>query len=313
MNKIFKIITFSLLCSLSVSSKKAPTKQYAVFAGGCFWCMEKPFEILKGVKAVHSGYAGGKIKYPTYKQVAGNKTEHVEAVRITYNPKLISYEELLEVYFRQVDPTDSKGQFVDRGPQYRPVIFTLNQKQKKSTLQAIKILRKYKIFPKPINLEVRSYKNFYAAEDYHQDFYKKNPKRYYGYRSKSGRDRYINKIWKNNPFRIFSNDGSQSKKKTFTKKSAFVKPSLKTLKKTLTPMQFKVTQKDGTEPAFRNLYWDSKKQGIYVDIVSGEALFSSTDKFKSGTGWPSFTKPIQKSSITYHEDRSLFSLSLIHI
>ncbi|MCJ8276770.1 MAG: peptide-methionine (R)-S-oxide reductase MsrB, partial [Bdellovibrionales bacterium] len=269
----------------------------ATFAGGCFWCMEPPFEKLDGVKSVVSGFMGGTKVNPAYKEVASGSTKHLEVVQVTYDPNKVSYETLLEVFWRQVNPTDAGGQFVDRGNQYTTAIFYHDIMQKKAAEISKKKMNDSKRFKKPIVTPIREALAFYPAEDYHQDYYKKSTIKYKYYRYRSGRDDYIDKAW-----------GKDREYKIPPKKGAFVKPSKEELKKTLTPMQFKVTQKDGTEPPFKNEYWDNKKEGIYVDIVSGEPLFSSTNKYKSGTGWPSFDRPIENENIVEKEDRKLFSI-----
>ncbi|MBU1078228.1 MAG: peptide-methionine (R)-S-oxide reductase MsrB, partial [Spirochaetes bacterium] len=262
---------------------------------GCFWCMEYPFEKLKGVHEVISGYTGGKEKDPTYEDVAKSKTGHAESVQITFDPKVISYSELLDVFWMQIDPTDSGGQFVDRGAQYRSAIFYHNNYQMREAEKSKKKLEQKKIFDKPIRTQIVKATTFYPAEGYHQDFYKKSSVRYKSYRMHSGRDQFIDKFWES------------SAEVTVKKDKKYTKPSEKELKKKLNDLQYKVTQKDATEPAFKNEYWDNKKEGIYVDIVSGEPLFSSRDKFKSGTGWPSFTKPLESGNIVEKIDKSLFS------
>ena len=282
----------------SVSTNKvtySATSATATFAGGCFWCMEPPFEKLAGVQGVVAGYSGGHVRNPSYRQVAGGTTGHVEAVQITYDPEIISYEDLLDVYWRQIDPTDAGGSFYDRGEEYRSVIFYHNTEQRRQALASRDALSDSGLFTKPIVTEILAFKNFYEAEPYHQDYYIKNPIRYNFYRYRSGRDRYIQKIW-----------GSKTMKKQMN--TNYQKPSDAELKKRLTPLQYEVTQKDGTERSFDNAYWDNKKPGIYVDIVSGEPLFSSTDKYDSKTGWPSFTQPIQGTALVEKEDRSLFSV-----
>ena len=277
----------------------------ATFAGGCFWCVESVFEKIKGVKTVISGFAGGQKKNPSYKEVSSGKTKHVEAIQIIFDFTKVSYKELLDVYWRNIDPTDSAGQFVDRGPQYRPLIFYHNESQKKQAEQSKKELSKKGIFTKPITTEIVPYSSFFEAEEYHQDYYKKNPISYWFYRSRSGRDSFLNKTWKQK-----KNNHLNKKKDIEIKKSkvkSYKKPSLQEIKKQLTPLQYKVTQLDDTEPPFKNEYWNNKQAGIYVDIVSGEPLFSSLDKYDSKTGWPSFTKPLIKENITTREDRSLFT------
>lgn len=262
----------------------------ATFAGGCFWCMEPPFEKLGAVVEVLSGYAGGEKPNPRYEEVSSGSTGHYEVIELSYDPSKISYEELLDTFWRQIDPTDDGGSFVDRGPQYKSAIFYHNQKQKMLAEASKERLSKSGKFDRPIATEILPYDKFYAAEEYHQDYYKRNPIRYKFYRSTSGRDRYIEKVW-----------GKEVKKK-----SGQSKPSEEKLRKVLTPLQYKVTQEEGTEKPFSNEYWDNKAEGIYVDIVSGEPLFSSVDKYDSGTGWPSFTKPLEADNIIEREDNSLF-------
>lgn len=263
----------------------------ATFAGGCFWCMEPPFEKLDGVIEVISGYSGGHKVNPAYEEVSSGTTGHVEAIQITYDPEKVSYEQLLDTFWRNIDPTDAGGSFVDRGQQYGSAIFYHDEEQKRAAEESKKRLEGSKVFDKPVVTKILKFEKFYSAEDYHQDYYKKNPVRYKFYRAGSGRDQFLKKIWK----------GREEKK------IAFNKPSDEELRKRLTPLQYEVTQKEGTEPAFKNEYSDNKREGIYVDIVSGEPLFSSIDKFDSGTGWPSFTRPMEPGNIVEKVDRSLFT------
>jgi len=170
-------------------------QEKAIFAGGCFWCMESPFEKLDGVKAVVSGYSGGTKANPTYDEVSSKVTGHAEVVEIEFDPKKISYDKLLEVYWQQIDPTDADGQFVDRGSPYRPVIFYLNESQKLAAEKSKKDLEALKKFKKPIVIPIEKAGPFYPAEEYHQDYYKKNPIRYNFYRSRSGRDDFLKIYW----------------------------------------------------------------------------------------------------------------------
>jgi peptide methionine sulfoxide reductase msrA/msrB len=261
----------------------APDLKKAAFAGGCFWCMEKPFEELDGVISVTAGYTGGTTEHPNYENYAAG--HHVEAVEILYDPTRISYLRLLDVFWHQVDPTDSGGQFVDRGPQYSTAVFYKDEEQKRLAEESKADLEKRDVYGKPIVTPILPAKPFFRAEDYHQDYYKRNPIRYEYYRYRSGRDQFLDKAWGERPKEV----------------------SVRELKRRLTPLQFEVTQQDGTEPAFQNEYWNNKRAGIYVDIVSGEPLFSSLDKYESGTGWPSFTRPLAPENIVYKEDRRLFS------
>lgn len=267
----------------------------ATFAGGCFWCTEADFEKLPGVVKVISGYTGGQKGNPTYEEVSSGTTGHLEAVQVYYDPSKISYEELLDYFWKHVDPTDSGGQFVDRGLQYRSVIFYHDEEQKRLAEKSKEELGKSGRFNKPIVTEILKFTKFYDAEEYHQDYYKTHALKYKYYRWGSGRDQFLEKVW-----------GKQLETGKSTNVTVYKKPDDTTLRKKLTPLQYEVTQKNGTERAFQNEYWDNKKEGIYVDIVSGEPLFSSLDKFDSGTGWPSFTKPLEPGNIVGKEDRSLF-------
>jgi peptide methionine sulfoxide reductase msrA/msrB len=281
----------------------------AVFAGGCFWCVEADFEKLEGVSEVISGYAGGREPNPTYKQVSSGSTGHLESVKVLYDAAVISYPELLDYFWKHVDPTDPDGQFVDRGKQYRTAIFYTSDEERRIAESSRKIADDAGIFDGPIATEILPLSHFYQAEDYHQDYYKKNPIRYRIYRSGSGRDMYLEKTWggREKEISLISKEDSNMAIEEKEGHSApFSKPSDTELQQRLTPLQYKVTQKEGTEPAFRNEYWDNKKEGIYVDVVSGEPLFSSRDKFDSGTGWPSFTRPVKAENIVEHQDRTFF-------
>lgn len=259
--------------------------EVATFAGGCFWCMIAPFAELPGVEKVVSGYTGGHKENPTYEEVASKTTGHHEAVQITFDPDKTSYEELLDTFWRQIDPTDPGGQFADRGEPYHTAIFYHSEEQKQKAESSKRALAASGRFDKPIATKILPAQTFYPAEEYHQDFYKKNPFHYEHYRRGSGRDDFIKKHWKNH-----WQQGEERDKEN--------------LKKRLTKMQFDVTQRNATEPPFNNEYWDNKKEGIYVDIVSGEPLFSSLDKFDSGCGWPSFTKPLHPENIKEKIDTS---------
>ncbi len=283
----------------------------ATFAGGCFWCVESGFEKVPGVTEVISGYTGGDEPNPTYKQVARGRTGHTEAVQVYYDPGKISYEGLLESFWRIFDPTDGTGSFYDRGPQYRPGIFVSNETERQLAEKSRAALAASGRFHKPIAVEITAFKSFHKAEDYHQDYYKKNPIRYKLYTNGSGRTQFVEQAWGKDlkldysKYRGTMDQSEATTAKTITT-ARYSKPSDAEIRKSLTKLQYEVTQKDGTERPFNNEYWDNKRPGLYVDIVTGEPLFSSADKFKSGTGWPSFTRPISESSITTHTDRKFF-------
>ncbi len=261
--------------------------EVATLAGGCFWCVEAPFEKFDGVMKVVSGYSGGEEENPDYKQVSAGQTGHVEAVQVHFDPEVISYVEILDIFWMQFDPTDEGGSFNDRGTQYESAIFYHSARQMAIAEDSKKRLDTSGKYDKPIVTPIRKFTSFYPAEDYHQDFYRTNPERYNSYKKGSGRADYITWIW-----------GEDEKYKRNI-------PDKAELKTKLTEMQYYVTQEDGTERAFSNLYNDNKKSGIYVDVVSGEPLFSSSDKYDSGSGWPAFTKPIDPRFIKKHVDNTL--------
>lgn len=284
----------------AITEEKIMTKnmEWATFAGGCFWCIEAAFEKVPGVIEVVSGYTGGHEENPTYEQVTTGTTGHYEAVQVKFDPQQVSYVQLLDTLFRQIDPTDEGGAFADRGSQYRSAIFVHDQEQERQARAFIEDIDHSGRFSDRVVTRVLPMKNFFKAEFYHQDYHKKNPIRYQFYRRGSGRDKFIENAW-----------GSSGESGPLNGREPVRKDdpeSGQDLRQRLTPLQYHVTQEDGTEPAFNNKYWDNKKPGIYLDIVSGQPLFSSTDKFESGTGWPSFTRPIEEEAVTLKQDRSLF-------
>ena len=294
------------------SMEKNTGMRVATFAGGCFWCTEADFEKVPGVVKVISGYTGGQTVAPSYKEVCSGKTGHIEAIQVYYDPSNVSYEKLLEIFWGHVDPTDAFGQFADRGPQYRSAIFYHDEEQKRPAEQSKAALAASGIFDKPIVTEIREFSTFYNAEDYHQDYHKTCSLQYKLYRSGSGRDDFLKRIWGDGKAQMPKFEADSVKKSDASDdrdspNPAPAKPDKETLKKTLSSLQYQVTQQCGTEPAFMNEFWNNKREGIYVDVVSGEPLFSSRDKFDSGTGWPSFTKPLESGNVVEREDRSLLS------
>lgn len=253
--------------------------ELATFAGGCFWCMVSPFDEQPGIKQVISGYIGGHTENPTYEEVCSNTTGHFEAVQITFNPSAISYKKLLDLFWQQIDPTDAGGQFNDRGQSYRTAIFYHNTSQREQAEASKANLSASGRFQNPIVTEILSAGPFYPAEEKYQYYYKKNSFHYNFYMEGSGRARFIRENWKN-------------------------RKSDEQLRRELTPIQYEVTRNNATEPPFQNEYWDHTEEGIYVDIISGEPLFSSKDKYDAGCGWPSFTKPLRRSEIEERFDTS---------
>ena len=309
MKKILFIITFAVLAAVIIGlafadgNRNEPSMatstdglEVATFAGGCFWCVESDFEKVDGVVEAISGYTGGTQPNPTYRQVSSGSTGHIESVQVWFDPEKVSYQELVEYLWRHIDPTDPAGQFVDRGGQYRSAIFYHSDEQRSIAEESKKNLESSNRFENPVVTEIMEAKEFFKAEDYHQDYYKTHPVRYKYYRKNSGRDRFIEMSWKDyEDVPIAMGD------------MRYTKPSITEIRDMLSPLQYKVTQEEGTERPFANEYWDNKKAGIYVDIVSGEPLFSSTDKYDSGTGWPSFSQPLVSEYIVEKEDRSLFA------
>ncbi len=278
------LLSLFLVCNAAIAAEP----EMATFAGGCFWCIEPPFEKLDGVISAVSGFSGGQQENPSYNEVASGRTNHLEVVQVTFDPAKVSYETLLATYWRQFDPTDDGGSFVDRGHQYTAAILVHNTSQRRMAEASKKALGDSGRFgDDPIVTPIRDYESFTAADDYHQDFYKTHTAHYKRYRSGSGRDQFIAKVW-----------GAQAS-------SRYSKPSDEQLRERLTRLQYEVTQEEGTERPFQNEYWDNKAAGIYVDIVSAEPLFSSLDQFKSGTGWPSFTRPLVAKNIAQDTDFKL--------
>ena len=290
--------------SKALATTPLGTARLATFAGGCFWCMEKPFEILPGVSAVISGYTGGHVVEPTYEAVCSGSTGHTEAVQVHYDPSLVSYEDLLQVFWRQIDPTDAKGQFADRGSQYRPEIFYHDEAQRLAAVASRDALEATGRHGGKIATAITAAVDFYPAEEYHQDYYKKNEPHYLRYRRGSGREGYLKKIWGDEGVWTPRGPANVEVGAAGAWKS-FRKPSESELRDSLTAVQFDVTQRDGTERSFTGEYWDNKQAGIYVDVVSGEPLFSSLHKYDSGTGWPSFWQPLVSAHVTTDTDYKL--------
>ncbi len=269
----------------SVEKAVPESASFATLAGGCFWCVESAFDGIDGVYSAVSGYTGGEKPNPTYEEVSSGGSGHVEAVRVRYDPTKLSYGDILHIFWRQIDPTDGNGQFADRGSQYQTYIFYHDDAQRAVAEESKQALAALGKFAKPIIVPIVPATEFYPAEEYHQDYHLKNAAHYKRYSYGSGRTPFLQRIW-----------GEEAE-------YGSAKPTEAELRARLTPLQYRVTQEEGTERPFDNEYWDSKREGIYVDIVSGEPLFSSRDKFKSGTGWPSFTRPLVSANLVEKTDR----------
>ena len=264
-------------------------EERAIFAGGCFWCTQHAFSKVPGVIKTAAGYTGGEHPNPTYEEVSSGKTGHLESVEVIFDPKKLSYEELLVIFWHCIDPTKNDGQFCDIGSQYRPMIFYLNTQQKKLAEISKREMEKR---IQPITVDILPAMRFYPAEEYHQEYYEKNRVRYKLYRNNSGRDQRLKEISEQLEYR-FSGEKLELSKSEWEKK--------------LTPIQFKVLRNEGTEPPFENLYWDNKKKGIYCCAGCELALFNSDSKYDSGTGWPSFWQPICSVNIELKRNFNPFS------
>jgi len=273
----------------------------AVFAGGCFWCIEAAFEFIPGVIEAISGYTGGTVENPTYEEVSSGATGHYEAVLVRFDPEQVTYGELLEQFWRSIDPTDAGGQFYDRGSQYYTAIFYLNEEQRVLAEASKRALEESGVFDAPVVTPILPAQPFYVAEAYHQNYHVKYLAQYKAYATASGREAYLDRTWEEHDDVTLASTPDRPWE-------SFVKSSEEELRTMLTPLQYSVTQENATERPFQNEYWDHHEEGIYVDVVSGEPLFGSTDKFDSGTGWPSFTRPIEPESVVTVEDRSLFPI-----
>jgi peptide methionine sulfoxide reductase msrA/msrB len=326
----------------SPTAADSETLETAILAGGCFWCVESDFEKLPGVVDVISGYSEGTNDNPTYGNYS--KYGHVEVVKVVYDPGQVTFAGLVEWLIKHSDPTDANGSFVDRGKQYAPVVYYHNDAQKKAAASVIEAVDAMNVYDQKLDLRLAKEAKFWPAEDYHQDYHSKSFVKYDLYRYRSGRDAFIKKVWGDRAKKleleasvpapaeemptedVMADETGQDetgKDETGEEKSSdrgiarqtastnpwddFLKPAAEELKKKLSDEQYQVTQQEGTERAFQNEYWDNKRAGIYVDIVSGEPLFSSADKYKSGTGWPSFVQPLSSDFITLEADNRMLA------
>ena len=278
-----------------------PGEAVAYFAGGCFWCTEADFEKLPGVLDVRSGFMGGHVPSPTYEAVVREDTGHREVVEVRFAPDDVTYQELLDAFWRMHDPTDATGSFVDRGFSYSSAIYVVDAAQRTLAEGSKAALNASGKFDAPIATEVADAGPFWLAEDYHQDYYATNAIRYGYYRSASGRDRFIARVWADDAT-VYALGGGGEERPAWWREI----PTDAELRATLDPLTYRVVREDATERAFSHPYDALDEPGIYVDVISGEPLFSSLDKFDSGTGWPSFTRPIDDRYVVTKQDRTLW-------
>lgn len=271
---------------------ESPAKlETATFGAGCFWCTEAVFEQLEGVHSVVSGFSGGKLANPTYKQVLTGMTGHAEVVQITFDPQVISYKDLLEVFWKTHDPTTLNRQGPDVGTQYRSVVFYHSEEQKELAEFYKQRINQSKMFRSPVVTQIAPFEAFYPAEDYHQEYYERN-----------GRQRYCY---------VYIRPKLEKFKKVFEEKLKKERGPIEKIRKTdaewrsqLSHEQYQVTRMKGTEPAFTGRYWNNHEKGVYQCVCCGLPLFDSTTKFESGTGWPSYWYPLEPRHIAEAIDRS---------
>ena len=260
-------------------------------AGGCFWGIEAYMKKLPGVRDTDVGYANGNTENPTYEQVCYDNTGHAETVKVVYDPALISTEQLLDGFFKVVDPTSIKRQGNDRGSQYRSGIYYVDEADKAIAESAA--ARQKEKYKDPVVTEILPLNQFYLAEDYHQDYLDKNPGGYC-HINLNAADEFIGE----------EGLGMSDDLSVLIRPEDYPVPDDQVLKEKLTDIQYQVTQNNDTERPYTNEYAATFDKGIYVDVVTGEPLFSSEDKFESGCGWPSFSKPIISEVVTEHTDTS---------
>lgn len=283
----YLLAALSTLCALAGENRTPMNTEKAMFAGGCFWCIEAAFEKTYGVLSAVSGYTGGTVADPTYQQVASGTTGHREAVEVTFDPTRIRYPQLLDIFWRHIDPTDASGQFADKGSPYQTAIYYYNDTQKKIAEESKKTLSLSGKFTSPIATRILPAGPFYRAEEYHQDYARKNAQKYQAYHSGSGRAAFLKKTWADTPASC-----------------PLPVPHDAAIKSSLSPLQYRVTKENATEQPFVNEYWNNHREGIYVDIISGDVVFLSKHKFDSGTGWPSFTQPASPNAVYEKQDTS---------
>ncbi len=286
--------------SFAAGTASKPARPETALFGGGFRSLQGLFDRAYGVLSTQAVYAGGKIRKPTASTAADNG--HSLAVQVSFDPSRVGYAELLDLYLRSIDPTDGQGQFADRGPLYRPIVFYANEAQRTAAAAALAALGKTGPFAgKSLAVAVTALPSFVPAEDSEQDYALRKAQAFAGEEARSGRAAFLEKAW-----------GKGADLGLPPAITSYSKPPAQELRKKLNPMQYQVTQEEGTEPPFANEYYNNERSGIYVDIVSGEPLFASTDKFDSGTGWPSFDRPLVPSNIVLKSD-STFGMVRIEV
>jgi peptide methionine sulfoxide reductase msrA/msrB len=294
-------MNLALILALTVAGSPADT---ATFAGGCFWTMEHAYDDLPGVISATSGFMGGTAKNPSYRDVVEGSTGHLESVQVVYDPAKVNYATLLWTFWHNIDPFQTDGQACDTGPNYHTAVFVGGPEQRRAASASRQQIMDR--FHRDVATQILTAGPFYPAEEYHQDYAKKNPVRYGMYRTGCGRDRRLREVWGDEAGKVSISTRTATPEVRHAMYTVKPKPNDADLRQTLTPLQYEVTQHEATERPFQNEFWDNHKEGIYVDVVSGEPLFSSLDKFDSRTGWPSFTRPLDASNVQEKTDRSLF-------
>lgn len=274
-------------------------------AGGCFWCIESAFQEEPGIIDAVSGYTGGIAETANYLDVTEGDTKHRESVKVTYDPSVLTTSEVLGIFWSAIDPIDAGGQFADRGFQYTTAIYYHNESQRNDAEKSKSMLAESGLFENDIVTEILAAGKFFPAEEYHQDYYKKSAEHYKRYEEASGRKDFVEETWARDEALAFFNNLESTQTVIPRGDYNYTDEEIEILLENLDPLAYHIVAEDGTEKPFDNLYWNHKADGIYVDVVTGEALFSSTHKYDSGTGWPAFWRSINDDSIELLEDNSL--------
>ena len=289
----------------STQVQVSSSQQVITLAGGCFWCIESVFQEEPAIIDAVSGYTGGEESAADYLAVVSGNTGHREVVQVTYDTDLISLSEVLNIFWSAIDPTDDGGQFADRGYQYTTAIYYTNDAQRQIAEQSKRLLAESNLFESEIVTEILPLPNFFPAEEYHQDYYQKSSAHYKAYEEASGRKGFVEDTWGRDAAFDFFKESVSLKSVTPRGDYNYTDEEIEILLQNLDPLAYHIVAENGTEKPFDNLYWNNKADGIYVDVITGEALFSSTHKYDSGTGWPAFWRSIDDDSIELREDNSL--------